>query len=228
VTAPVAVLGGTGPLGRGLAERLVLAGHPVVVGSRDAARADAAAAAIRARTGTTAATGAPNLAATEGADVVVLAIPAVGLAALLDEARERLARKLVIDVVVPLAFRDGLAEHAPPPGAASAGELVEAALPASRVVSAFKNIPAAHFARLDEPLEGDVLVCGANADARRTVAALVERLPKLRAVDAGAMRNVRAIEGITALLVNLNARHHAHTSIRVLGLDGTHTHRRAG
>jgi NADPH-dependent F420 reductase len=215
----VAVVGGTGPHGRGLAQRLAMAGCAVVVGSREASRAGAVAGAIREATGNTRVDGQENRHAVAAADAAILAIPAVGLANMLVLLREALAGRIVIDVVVPLAMRDGLVEHAPPSNAGSAGELVQRALPASRVVAAFKTIPAVELARVERPVDGDVLVCGDDADARSSVAALAERIRNLRAVDAGPMRNARYIEGITALLVNLNRAHRAHTSVRILGLD---------
>jgi 8-hydroxy-5-deazaflavin:NADPH oxidoreductase len=214
----VAIVGGTGPHGCGLAQRLAVAGYDVVVGSRDPARADAVAARLREATGGARIAGVENRRAVADADAAILAIPAAGLAAMLDLLREPLANRIVVDVVVPLAFRDGLAEHAPPPGAGSAGELVQRALPSSRVVAAFKTIPASRL-ESGRPIEGDVLVCGDDPDARAAVGAMAARIPHLRAVDAGAMRNVRSVEGITALLVNLNRAHRAHTSVRVLGLD---------
>ena len=212
----VGIVGGTGPQGRGLAERLAMAGCSVIVGSRERARAEAVAASIQTRV---AVTGATNSDAIADADATILAIPAHGLDATLAALRARLAGRLVIDMVVPLVFRDGVVEHVPPAGAASAGELVQRLLPESRVVGAFKTIPAAHLARTDRPLAGDVLVCGDDPDARVAVAALVERIPSLRAIDAGVLRNVRYVEGLTALLVSLNRLHRAHTSVRVLGLD---------
>jgi NADPH-dependent F420 reductase len=215
----VAIVGGTGPQGRGLAERLAMAGYAVVVGSRDPVRAEAVAAAVRTTRADAQVTGAMNVDAVAEADATILAIPAAGLEATLATLKTGLAGRLVIDMVVPLAIRDGVVEHAPPPGAASAGELVQRLLPQSRVVSAFKTIPAAHLARTEQPLTGDVLVCGDDPTARTAVATLVERIASLRAIDAGALGNVRYVEGITALLVSLNRQHHAHTSIRVLGLD---------
>jgi NADPH-dependent F420 reductase len=217
--ARLAIIGGTGPQGRGLALRFATAGLAVVVGSRERAKAEGVADAMRAKHPGLDVRGDENAAATADADAVVLAIAPEGLDATLASLRGGLAGKLVIDVVVPLAFRDGLAEHAPPPGAASAGELVQATLAQSRVVGAFKTIPASQLLAVHRPLAGDVLLCGEDAAARAEVAALVARIPALRAVDAGAMRNTRAIEGITALLVNLNRAHRAHTSVRVLGLD---------
>jgi NADPH-dependent F420 reductase len=217
--ARIAVVGGTGPQGRGLALRFAAAGCAVVIGSRERAKAEDVAGALRAAHRGFDVRGAENAGAVADAEVVILAIAPEGLAATLATLREALVGRLVVDVVVPLAFRDGLAEHAPPAGAASAGELVQATLARSRVVGAFKTIPASQLLAVDRPLDCDVLVCGDDAAARTEVAALVARIPSLRAVDAGPMRNARAIEGITALLVNLNRAHRAHTSIRVLGLD---------
>jgi hypothetical protein len=214
----IAVVGGTGPHGRGLAQRLAAAGCAIVVGSREPVRAERVAAAIRKATGNRRVDGARNLDAVLDADATIVAVPAVGLAPTLELLRERLAGRLVIDVVVPLVLYEGMIEYAPPLGARSAGELAQRLLPESRVVAAFKTIPAAHFAVLEQPLEGDVLVCGDDAAARASVAALVARLPKLRAIDAGPMRNVRSVEAITALLVNLNRIHHGHASIRILGI----------
>jgi NADPH-dependent F420 reductase len=142
------------------------------------------------------------------------------LHATLVELRAALAGRIVIDVVVPLEKRDGLIEHAPPADAPSAGELVQRQLPESRVVGAFKNVPAASLADVGTLLEGDVLVCGDDRDAREAVAALAARIPNLRAIDAGPLRLARPIEAITAVLVNLNRQHHAHTSIEILGLGG--------
>ena len=214
----LAIVGGTGPQGRGLALRFATAGYAVVVGSRERAKAQGVVDAMLAAHPGIDVRGDDNAAAIADADAVVLALAPDGLAATVEMLSDGLAGRLVIDVVVPLALRDGLAEHAPPAGAASAGELVQAMLPHSRVVGAFKTIPASQLLAVQRPLDGDVLVCGDDAAARAEVAALVARIPGPRAVDAGAMRNARAIEGITALLVNLNRAHRAHTSIRILGL----------
>src|SRR5215471_2114303 len=119
----VAVVGGTGPHGRGLAQRFAMAGCTVVVGSRDAARAEDVAGTIRRTTGNANVSGAENRRAVVGVDATVLAIPADGLADMLVVLREALAGRIVIDVVVPLVMRDGFVEHVPPSTASSAGEL---------------------------------------------------------------------------------------------------------
>ncbi|HZR82681.1 MAG TPA: NADPH-dependent F420 reductase [Candidatus Binatia bacterium] len=216
--ARYAILGGTGSQGLGLALRLAASGASIAIGSRVAERARNAADKLRQRVPVADATGLENAAAARAAECVILAFPAEGLAASLGALAPELAGKLVVDVMVPLAFRHGRADLAPVDGAPSVAQLVQRALPASRVVSAFKNVPAELLHDLDQPLAGDVLVCGDDADARADVSRLVARLPDLRAVDAGALANARYVEGITALLVNLNRQHRARTSIAIVGL----------
>lgn len=214
----IALVGGTGPLGRGLARRFADAGETVIVGSRDAARAAATAAAACGMVCNGRCEGAENSAAVARADRVVLALPAAALPSYLDQAAPGLTGKLIIDVVVPLAFEHGVATIAPVLGAPSAGELIQRRVPGARVVSAFKNTPADTLLDLDAPLEGDVLVCGDQAAARAEVMALVGRLRGLRGVDCGPLANARSVEAITALLVNLNRAYKARTSIAILGL----------
>jgi NADPH-dependent F420 reductase len=214
----LAVLGGTGPEGLGLALRFAAGGEAVLISSRAAERARAAAETVRAAVPGAEVQGHANRDALERADRVVLAIPFAGLADLLAAVGGALAGKLVIDVIVPLAFRAGFFELVPVDGAASVGELVQERAPAARVVSAFKNLAAEKLQDLTSPLAGDVVVCGNDPGARAEVAALVGRIPGLRAVDAGGIRNARYVEAITALLLNLNRRHGARTSIAILGL----------
>jgi len=214
----VAFVGGTGPQGLGLALRCAAAGERVLIGSRVAERAQAAVEKIRAALPRAEAEGYENLEAIERAERVVLTLPFAGLDGFLDAARARLAGKLVIDVTVPIAPRAGGFELAPIRGASSAGELVQQGLPASRVVTAFKNLPADKLRDLSTPLEGDVVLCGNDAAACAEVAALVVRLPRLRAVEAGGIANARYVEAITVLLLNLNRRYRARTSIAIVGL----------
>lgn len=214
----LAFLGGTGPEGLGLALRLAAAGEPVVIGSREAERARRAADTIRAALPHAEVQGHANPEALERADRVVLTFPFEGLTAFLGASAAALGRRLVIDVIVPLRFRAGFFELAPVDSAASVGELIQRAAPTARVVSAFKNLSAEKLRDLASPLEGDVLVCGNDPSAREEVAGLVRRMPGLRAIDAGGIENARYVEAITALLLNLNRRHGARTSIAILGL----------
>src|SRR5581483_980048 len=214
----IAFIGGTGPEGLGLALRFAAAGERVVIGSRTADRASAVADQIRATVAGAEAHGCENLEAAARADRVFLTVPAAALPSFLSSARERLGGKLVVDVVVPVVLRGRVFEIAPLFGAGSAGELVQQAVPSARVVSAFKNLSAERLKDVGTPLEGDVVVCGNDPTARAEVARLVRTLPQLRAVEADGIVNARYLEAITALLLNLNRRYHAQTSIAVLGL----------
>src|SRR5437867_6133841 len=215
---PIAFIGGTGRQGLGLALRFAAAGAPVVIGSRVAERAAAAAETVRTAVPGASVRGYENAEAVARSKRLVLTFPFGGLASFLAAGRAALAGKLVIDVIVPLAVRNGFFELTPVDGAASAGELIQQTVPAARVVSAFKNHSAETLRDIAAPLEGDVLLCGNDAGARAEVAALVGLLPGLRAVDAGGIANARYLEAITALLLNLNRRHKARASIAILGL----------
>jgi len=214
----LAVLGGTGQEGLGLALRFAAAGEPVLIGSRAADRARAAAETVRAAVPGAQVQGHANPDALERADRVVLAFPFEGLAPFLASASGGLAGKLVIDVIVPLAFRAGFFELVPVGGAASAGELIQQKVPTARVVSAFKNLSAEKLRDLPSPLQGDVVLCGNDPGARSEVGALVALLPGLRAVEVGDIRNARYVEAMTALLLNLNRKYRARTTVAILGL----------
>jgi len=217
----IAILGGTGPEGLGLGLRFALVGEEVRIGSRDQQRAEAAATGMVERLGKvgckTPVTGWENAAAIEGADLVVVAFPFGGVASLLPQLAARLAGKVVLDAVNPLVMEKGVFRLAPVPEG-SAAEAIQACLSDSQVVSAFKNESAEDLKEIEHPLHGDVVVCSDHVEARKSVVGLVNRLPEVRAVDAGALVNARALEGVTALLLNLNRRHRARTSIRILGL----------
>lgn len=214
----IAFIGGTGPEGIGLALRFAATGVPVIIGSRVGARAEAAAETIRAAVPNAQAQGFENLEAVARAERIALTFPYAGLADFMAAAREHLAGKLVIDVVVPLTLREGFFELLPVPGGGSVGELIQREVPTARVVSAFKNLSAEKLRKLSARLEGDIVLCGQDAAARAEVADLVAMLPELRAVDAGGIANARYLEAITALLLNLNRAYKSQTSIAILGL----------
>jgi hypothetical protein len=217
----IAILGGTGPEGRGLGLRFALCGEEVVIGSRQTTRAvesaQRASERLRAMGCSTPVSGAENQAAVRGADLVVIATPFAGVGALLPPLAASLAGMVVLDVVNPLIRVNNqfTVEQVP---AGSAAEAIQRLLPHSQVVSGFKNESAEELNDIAHPVEGDVVVCGDHAAARARVMALVERVPRYRAVDAGPLINARALEAVTALLLNLNRRHHAVTSIQILGL----------
>jgi len=206
----VAVLGGTGEQGRGLARRFALAGHEVVLGSRDPARAAVAAATLPGRT-----RGTDNAAAAGVGDVVIVAVPWEGHRDLLVGLAEPLAGKLVVDCVNPLGFdKQGAFALAVPEG--SAAEQAAAVLPGSRVVAAFHHVSAVLL--LDEAvttLDTDVLVLGDDREATDVVQALVARIPGMRGVFAGRLRNAHQVEALTANLISVNRRYQAHAGLRV-------------
>jgi len=214
----IAIIGGTGRQGLGLALRFAAAGVPVVIGSRVAERAATTAETISSTVPGARVRGYENAEAMARSARLVLTFPCAALASFLAASRAALAGKLVIDVIVPLAVHDHFFALAPVDGAPSAGELIQQTAPTARVVSAFKNHSAETLQDLAAPLEGDVILCGNDAAARAEVRELVGLLPGLRAVDAGGIANARYLEAITALLLNLNRRHKARTSIAVLGL----------
>jgi NADPH-dependent F420 reductase len=215
---PLAFVGGTGAEGFGLALRFAAAGTDILIGSRVPERAEAAAARIRATVQGAGVRACANAEAVAGADRVFLTIPYAGLGTFIDSVDGGLAGKLVVDVIVPVGMRAGFFELVAVRGAASVGELIQERLPAARVVSAFKNVSAETLGDPAASLDGDVVLCGNDPDARAEVASLVRLLPGLRPVDAGGMGNARYLEAITALLLNLNRRYRARTSIAIRGV----------
>ena len=208
----IAVLGGTGEQGRGLARRLALAGLEVVLGSRDGARAAAAAAELSAAGEVS---GADNAAAARAGDIVVVAVPWDGHRELLASLVDELDGKVVVDCVNPLGF-DGKGAYALPVEEGSAAQQAQALLPGSRVVGAFHHVSAVLL--LDETVERidtDVLVLGDDREATDLVQALVDRIPGMRGVFGGRLRNAHQVEALTANLISVNRRYRAHAGLRV-------------
>ena len=206
----VAVLGGTGPQGRGLARRLALAGVRVVLGSRDAGRAQAAADELPGQV-----TGTDNAAAARAGDVVVVAVPWDGHRELLVDLAGDLAGKVVVDCVNPLGF-DTSGAYALPVEEGSAAQQAQAVLPDSRVVGAFHHVSAVLL--LDESVaqvDTDVLVLGDDREATDLVQALADRIPGMRGVYGGRLRNAAQVEALTANLISVNRRYKAHAGLRI-------------
>jgi 8-hydroxy-5-deazaflavin:NADPH oxidoreductase len=214
----IAILGGTGPEGLGLAYRFARVGVPIVIGSRDAERARAAAERVAAAVAGARVRGLENAAALAAAARIVVAFPHEGVEPFLVTHAEALADKILIDVMVPLRFARGVCVSVPLAQDASLAEMIQRLAPRARVVSAFKNLSAAHLQRLEEPLAGDVLVCGDDAAAKRDVLALAGSVPKLRGVDAGPLTSARALEQLTVMLLNVNKLYGALTSVHIVGL----------
>ncbi len=213
----VAVLGGTGPQGRGLARRFSQAGIPVVLGSRSPERAAETATELGEATGGTV-SGADNATAAGQGDVVVVAVPWDGHAELLRALAGQLAGKVVVDCVNPLGFdKQGAYPLAVEEG--SAAQQAAALLPDSAVVGAFHNVSAV---LLDDPevssVDTDVLVLGDDRDATDLVQALASAVPGMRGVYGGRLRNCHQVEALTANLISINRRYKAHSGIRVTDL----------
>jgi 8-hydroxy-5-deazaflavin:NADPH oxidoreductase len=217
----IAVLGGTGPEGFGLALRWVRAGETVVIGSREAGRAREAAARIQTAVGGSAnVSGEENTSACAVADILVLTIPFEGHCPLLKQIRSAIRPgSIVVDTTVPLAASVGgratrtlgIWEGS---AAQQAAELVPQGV---SVVAAFHNT-SADILNGDAPVDCDVIVCSDDTEASKTVRALAAKIPGVRAIDGGKLENARILEQITALLIGLNIRHKGHSGIRITGL----------
>jgi 8-hydroxy-5-deazaflavin:NADPH oxidoreductase len=205
----VAVLGGTGSFGGALAKRLAAAGEEVVIGSRDAARARGAAAEIGAG-----AEGASNEDAVRGVDLAVLAVKADGA---LDTARgvaASLGETPLLSVASLIEFRKGVG-MLPDPEARSLAERIQETVDAP-VAAGLHSIAAASLG--DEPPDEDALVCADDARAKELALGLAAKVVAGRALDAGPLASARALEGLTAVIVNLNRRYKGHAGIRVTGV----------
>ena len=215
--ATIAVLGGTGKEGGGLALRWAHKGHKVIIGSRSAERAQAAADEMNATLGSANASGATNPDAAAAADIVVLSVPFAGQLAAVEEVAEHLAGKILIDVTVPLVPPKVSVVQLPNGGSAVAA-VQEKLGEGVRVVSAFQNISAHHLAHLDEEMDCDVLVCANDPAAADAVVELARDIG-LRAWNAGPLANSVVAEGLTSILIALNRRYKVPGSgIRITGI----------
>ena len=203
----VALVGGTGSFGTALARRLVESGYDVVIGSRDAERARAAGAEVGAE-------GATNYDAASSAELVVLATKAEATLETAAGLRDAIGGKPVLSVAAELTFAPAgvLPTTEPTSIAARLQDLLDGPVVAGLHSLAARNLGA------DEAPEEDALVCGDDADAKAIVLELAERITKGRAVDCGPLASARALEGLTAVIVNVNKRYKAHAGVRISGL----------
>lgn len=199
----IAIVGGTGPQGKGLARRFAAAGVDVVIGSRDAARSQACAEELNADSPTTSIRGMANTDAVEAADeIVILAVPYAGHDATIREIAPYLTGRILVDIVVPLAEGNPKAVTMPPEG--SATEAAQATVgPDIPVVGALHNISAHQLNSGKAALNCDILVCGNDLPAKEKVIALIEKLG-VNAYNAGLADSARCIEAITPILIRLN------------------------
>ena len=218
----VAILGGTGPEGSGLAARWAAAGEHIVIGSRDANRAEETAKTLRARIGPSARVeSADNASAVAQCQIVVVTVPFSGQAALLKQLKPYWRPgQILIDTTVPLAAAVGgtpsrILNVWQGSAAQQARELVPESVP---VAAAFHNVSAELLAQLG-PVDCDILVCSDDDQAKRVASELAEKIPGARAVNGGKLENARIVESITALLIGLNVRYKTHSvGIRFTGL----------
>jgi NADPH-dependent F420 reductase len=217
----VGVLGGTGPQGRGLALRLAAVGQRVLLGSREADRATEVAGEVAVRAASIATDedvsvrGGSNADVADAADVLIVAVPFAGHAATVASLAGPLAGKVVVDCVVPMGF-DEFGAYVLDVPEGSVTEQAASLLPDSQVVGAFHHVSAVLLEDLSRPsVDSDVMVVGDVRAATDLVQALADRLPGMRGVYVGRLRNARQVEALTINLVSINRRYKAHAGIRI-------------
>ena len=218
------IVGGTGALGFGLALRLGRAGVPVTIGSRDAQRAQEAAARASETAPQGTFEGRENAQAVGDAEVVILSVPFRNQSENLTNLKGALSPgQLLVDVTVPLAAAvSGKATRTLGVWQGSAAQQALEMVPEGvRVVSAFHTISAGHLADLDYELDEDVLICGDSRDDKRRLAELVQLIDGLRPVDCGPLEMARIVEQLTALIISINARHKVRAGVKITGLAGS-------
>jgi NADPH-dependent F420 reductase len=214
----IAIFGGTGPLGRGLAINFAAAGHEIVVGSRSQERADSAAADLAEALPEGTFTPRENVEAAQLGEMAVVSIPWEGVDATIPPMAEALAGKVVVSVVNALKFGKSGAIAERDLAAGSCAHRIQELAPEAKVVVAYNNLPAAGL-QARHHLDADVLVCGKSKAAREEVIELTSSIPGTRALDAGPLANALIIEGMTAIIINLNKRYGGEASLSVSGLE---------
>jgi NADPH-dependent F420 reductase len=218
---PIPIVGGTGALGFGLALRLAAAGRPVVIGSRDAGRAEESAEKVREQVPGADVEGTENGEAARRGPIVFLAVPFRAQSENLTNLKGALGEgQILVDATVPLAAAvSGKATRLLGVPQGSAAEQAQEMVPDGvTVVSALHTVSAATLGNLDAQLDEDVLVTGDAKEAKRRVAALIALIPGLRPVNAGALETARLVEGLTPLLISVNIRNKTHAGVRLTGL----------
>lgn len=213
----IAVIGGTGKEGSGLAMRWARAGYEIIIGSRSAEKGARVAQELNERAGVTSIRGTDNVSAAQQGDVVVLSVPYSAHLDTLAQIKEAVQGKVLIDVTVPLKPPKVTVVHIPEGGSATQ-EAQDFLGEGVKVVAAFQNISAAHLADPDHAIDCDVLVCG-NDKAAKAVAIELARAAGMRGLDAGPLANAVVIEGLTPILIGINKRYKARgAGIRITGL----------
>ncbi len=218
----IAIFGGTGDLGRGLAICFAAAGHQIIVGSRSQDRADQAAQGLRESLPEGNFVPMENVEAAQAGELAIVSIPWEGIEQTIPPLAAALAGKIVITVANALKFGKSGAIAVQgaelPAGGPSCAQVIQGLAPDAKVVLAFNNLPAAAL-QARHHLGADVLVCGKSREAREAVIALTNDLPGARGLDAGPLANALIIEGMTALVINMNKRYGGEASLRITGLE---------
>ena len=214
----LAILGGTGPEGKGLALRLAMAGETPIIGSRDAGRGAAAAEELAQSVPGVVIKGSDNAGAVASADVVFLAFPYEGQRPVLEDLGEALKGKIVVSVIAPMKFERGKGASAVEVEAGSAAQEAQDMLPDSQVVAAFQNASAEELLDPSVTMEGDVVVCSDHPEAKKLVMELAGKIKDLRGVDGGSLTNAKYVEQLTPLLVNINRIYKIHAGIKIVGV----------
>ena len=213
----LAFLGGTGPEGRGLALRYALAGEDVVIGSRNAARAEEIAKELLALVPKATILGLDNSGAAEMGDIVFVTVPYEAQKSLLEPLQNSLIGKVVVNVIAPLHFSKGKV-RAVYVDEGSAAIQAQKLLPMSSVVAAFQNVSAVELLAPDHVMDGDVVVCSDHQEAKQKIMLLVQKISALRPVDGDGLENARYLEEFTALLLNINKIYKCHSAIKIIGI----------
>ncbi len=218
----IAIFGGTGDLGRGLAICFAAAGHEIIVGSRSQERADQAAEGLREALPDGNFVPMENVAAASAAELAIVSIPWEGIEQTIPPLADALAGKVLVTVANALKFgKSGaiaIQGDELPAGGQSCAHVIQDLAPEAKVVVAYNNLPAAAL-QARHHLGADVLVCGKSKEARDTVIALTNDLPGARGLDAGPLANALIIEGFTALVINMNKRYGGEASLVITGLE---------
>lgn len=195
----IGIIGGTGDFGQGLAERLRRLGEEVVLGSRTPRDEFVS-----------------NAEATQRSDIVFLSVPPDGVEFMCRNLADELAGRIVVSVASPVVFVGG--RPAAEPGDISLAEKAQAAAPRCRVVAGFHTVSAKALARVDDPLDEDVILCADDDEAKKEIAALAEKVVEGRAIDAGPLMVARWLEPVTAVILNVNRNYRVQSGVRVTGI----------
>jgi NADPH-dependent F420 reductase len=213
----IAIIGGTGPEGLGLAMRFAKAGNMVFIGSRSEERAEEAVNKVREKLPEADIFGGLNVEGAEKADYVFLTVPSDAHHDTLVQLEEAIGEKVLIDVVVPMLWdRDGPKAVTLDEG--SAAMQAHALLPKAKVISGFHHLDGSELQKIDKPLQGDVVVVGDQKAAKKKVMDLVEQIEYVRALDGGGLANSRYLEEWTVQLLHINKIYKAHSGVRITGI----------